>query len=59
VSPIPTYKGTLTVEHGNPSPPPQLNYKSCRETETISTWYKVLGGQSSGAFWGALRHSHH
>lgn len=58
VSPIPTYKGTLTVEHGNPSPPPQLNYKSCRETETISTWYKVLGGQSSGVFWGARGNGH-
>ncbi len=51
VGQIPTYKGTLAVEHGNPSPPPQLNYRTCRETFTISTWYNVLGSQSSGAFW--------
>lgn len=58
VSPIPTYKGTLTVQHGNPSPPPQLNDQTCRETETISTWYKVLGSQSSGVFGGASGHGH-
>ena len=40
VGSIPTYKGTLAVEHGNPSPPPQLNYRTCRETSTISTWYQ-------------------
>jgi len=48
-----TPKGTLTVLHGNPNPPPQLNYRTCRETTTVSTWYKVLGRQSSGAFWDA------
>ena len=53
VSPIPTGKGTLTVEHGNPNPTPQLNYRSCRETSTVRTWYKVLGRQSSGVFLGA------
>jgi hypothetical protein len=58
VSPIWTRKGTLTVEHGNPSPPPQLNYRTCRETETISTWYKVVGRQSSGVFWGARGSGH-
>lgn len=58
VSPLPTYKGTLTVEHGNPSPPPQLNYRTCRETSTISTWYKVLGSQSTGVFWGAHGYGH-
>ena len=52
VGTIPTYKGTLAVEHGNPSPPPQLNYRTCRETFTISTWTKVVGGQSSGVFFG-------
>lgn len=50
---IPTHKGTLVVEHGNPSPPPQLNYQTCRETYTISTGYKVLGSQSNGVFGGA------
>ncbi|HEX4287496.1 MAG TPA: hypothetical protein VH021_01160 [Trebonia sp.] len=58
VSGIPTRKGTLTVQHGNPSPAPQLNYRSCRETETISTTYKVLGHQSSGVFWGAHGSGH-
>jgi hypothetical protein len=58
VSPIWTRKGTLTVQHGNPTPAPQLNYRTCRETETISTTYKVLGHQSSGAFWGAQGHGH-
>ena len=53
VSPIWTRKGTLTVEHGNPNPAPQLNYRTCRETSTISTWYKVIGRQSTGVFWGA------
>ena len=53
VTPIPTRKGTLTLQHGNPNPPPQLNNRTCRVTETISTWYKVVGRQSSGAFWGA------
>ncbi|MGH3167858.1 MAG: hypothetical protein ACRDN0_18480 [Trebonia sp.] len=55
---IPTRKGTLTVEHGNPNPPPRLNYRTCRETDTTSTWYKVLGRQSSGVFWGAQGHGH-
>jgi hypothetical protein len=50
VSGIWTAKGTLTVLHGNPNPPPRLNYQSCRVTYTISTSYKVLGNQSSGAF---------
>jgi hypothetical protein len=50
VSRIPTNKGTLTVQHGNPGPRVQLNYRSCRETETISTSYTVIGRQSSGAF---------
>jgi hypothetical protein len=58
VSPIPTRKGTLTVEHGNPSPTPQLNHRTCRETDTVSTWYKVVGRQSSGAFWGAQGNGH-
>lgn len=58
VGQIPTYKGTLAVEHGNPSPPPQLNYRTCRESFTISTWYKVLGSQSSGVFWGARGNGH-
>lgn len=58
VSPIWTYKGTLTVEHGNPNPAPQLNYRTCRETQTISTWYKVLGSKSSGVFWGATGNGH-
>jgi len=53
VTPIPTYKGTLTVEHGNPNTPPQLNYRTCRETDTVSTSYKVVGHQSTGVFWGA------
>ena len=51
-------KGTLAVEHGNPSPPPRLNYRTCRETETISTWTKVVGSQSSGLFWGARGNGH-
>jgi hypothetical protein len=55
---IPTYKGTLAVEHGNPSPPPQLNYHTCWLTETISTGYKVLGSQSSGVFFGARGNGH-
>jgi hypothetical protein len=55
---IPTYKGTLAVEHGNPSPPPQLNSQTCRETFTISTPYKVLGSQSSGVFRGASGGGH-
>ena len=58
VSPIPTYRGTLTVRHGNPSPTPQLNYRTCRETDTTSTWYRVLGHQSSGVFWGAQGSGH-
>jgi hypothetical protein len=58
VSPIPTRKGTLTVKHGNPNPAPQFNYRSCRETQTISTTYKVLGHQSSGVFWGAQGSGH-
>ena len=58
VGTIPTYKGTLAVEHGNPSPPPQLNYRTCRETFTISTSYKVLGSQSSGVFRGAHGNGH-
>jgi hypothetical protein len=58
VTPIPTYKGTLAVRHGNPSPPPQLDYQTCRETETISTWYKVIGSQSSGVFRGASGSGH-
>jgi hypothetical protein len=58
VGAIRTHKGTLTVEHGNPTPPPQLNYRTCRETSTISTWYKVLGRQSSGVFWGAQGSGH-
>jgi hypothetical protein len=56
VGKIATFKGTLAVEHGNPSPPPQLNYRTCRETETIRTPYTVLGNRSSGAFWGARGH---
>ena len=55
---IPTYKGTLAVEHGNPSPPPQLNSQTCRETFTISTWTKVVGSQSSGVFRGARGNGH-
>jgi hypothetical protein len=55
---IPTYKGTLAVQHGNPNPPPQLNYRTCRLTETISTGYKVLGSQSSGVFRGARGNGH-
>jgi hypothetical protein len=55
---IPTFKGTLAVQHGNPNPPPQLNYRTCRLTETISTGYKVLGGQSSGVFRGASGSGH-
>jgi hypothetical protein len=50
---IVTGKGTLTVQHGNPNPPPQVNYKSCRVTDTINTWYKVIGSKSTGAFWNA------
>jgi hypothetical protein len=50
VSKIWTAKGTLTVWHGNPNPPPKLNYQSCRVTYTVSTSYTVLGNQSSGAF---------
>jgi hypothetical protein len=48
-----TAKGTLTVWHGNPNPPPNLNYASCRVTYSVSTSYKVLGSQSTGAFWKA------
>lgn len=48
-----TPKGTLTVQHGNPNPPPQLNYRTCRETTTIDTWYKVEGRKSTGVFWDA------
>ena len=58
VSPIPSRKGTLAAEHGNPSPPPQLNYRSCRETETISTWTKVVGSRSTGVFKGASGSGH-
>ena len=58
VGTIPTYKGTLAVEHGNPSPPPQLNSRTCRETFTISTWTKVVGSQSSGVFLGARGNGH-
>jgi hypothetical protein len=53
VTPIWTREGTLTVRHGNPSPPPQLNARTCRVTVTIATGYKVLGAKSSGVFWGA------
>jgi hypothetical protein len=53
IAKIPTLKGTLTVQHGNPTPPPALNYRTCRVTYTITTWYKVVGGKSTGAFWGA------
>jgi hypothetical protein len=53
VSPIRTFRGTLTVRHGNPNPPPQLNPRTCRITETISTSYQVVGHQSSGVFRGA------
>ena len=53
VTPIWTRKGTLTVQHGNPSPPPQFNARTCRVTETITTGYRVLGSKSSGVFWGA------
>ena len=56
VGQIPTNKGILTVEHGNPSPPPQLNYRTCRQTFTVSTSYKVLGRQSTGVFSGAQGH---
>jgi hypothetical protein len=58
VGQILTHKGTLAVEHGNPSPPPQLNYQTCRETFTISTSYTVLGSQSSGVFAGARGNGH-
>lgn len=53
VTPIWTRKGTLTVRHGNPTPPPQFNARTCRVTETITTGYKVLGNRSGGVFWGA------
>ena len=53
VTPIPTHKGTLTVKHGNPNPPPRLDQRTCRATVTVITGYTVLGGQSSGVFWGA------
>jgi hypothetical protein len=58
VSPIRTFKGTLTVQHGNPSPPPMLNHRTRRLTETISTGYRVLGNRSSGAFRGARGSGH-
>ena len=58
ITPIPTRKGTLTVEHGNPAPQVKLNYRSCRQTDTVSTWYKVVGRQSSGVFWGAQGSGH-
>jgi hypothetical protein len=58
ISPIPTRKGTLTVQHGNPNPPPQLNYRTCRETSTIPTTYKVIGRQSTGVFWNARGSGH-
>jgi hypothetical protein len=58
ITPIPTRKGTLTVEHGNPAPQVKLNYRSCRQTDTVSTWYKVVGRQSSGVFWGARGYGH-
>ena len=58
VSPIPTRKGTLAVEHGNPNPPTQLNYRTCRLTNTVSTWTKVVGSQSSGVFRGASGNGH-
>jgi hypothetical protein len=58
VSPIWTGKGTLTVKHGNPNPPPRLNYRTCRLTDTVSTWYTVLGDRSTGAFWGARGNGH-
>jgi hypothetical protein len=58
VSPIWTHKGTLTVEHGNPAPQVKLNYRSCRQTDTVTTWYKVVGRQSSGVFWGARGSGH-
>ena len=50
---IRTHQGILVVEHGNPNPPPQLNYRTCRETDTVSTSYRVLGRQSTGVFWDA------
>jgi len=53
VADIPTFKGTLAVEHGNPSPPPQINHRTCRATDTIHTWTRVLGSRSSGVFRGA------
>jgi hypothetical protein len=53
VSKIWTNRGILTVQHGNPNPPPKLNYQSCRVTYAVSTSYQVLGNQSSGAFWKA------
>jgi hypothetical protein len=58
VSPIWTHKGTLTVQHGNPNPTPKLNYRTCRETETVSTWYKVVGSKSSGVFRAARGNGH-
>ena len=58
VTPIPTRKGTLTVQHGNPGPATQVNHRTCRETDTIRTWYKVLGNRSSGVWWGARGSGH-
>jgi hypothetical protein len=53
VTGIATFAGTLTVAHGNPSPPPQVNFRTCRVTEIIHTWTRVLGSQSTGVFRGA------
>jgi hypothetical protein len=58
VTGIPTHKGTLALEHGNPPPSTRLNYRTCRESFTVSTWTKVVGSQSTGAFWGARGNGH-
>ena len=58
VTPVPTHKGTLAIQHGNPNPPPQLNYRTCRLTDTVSTWTKVVGSQSTGVFRGASGNGH-
>jgi hypothetical protein len=53
ISQIPTFKGTLTVAHGNPRPSMRLNHMTCQETSTITTPYTVVGRLSSGVFSGA------
>lgn len=56
ISRIPTFRGTLTVDHGTSSPPARLDFRTCRETQTIDTSYRVLGNESTGVFWHSTGH---